>query len=63
VTAPDRLSSAKIITVYGVDACEDTARARRHLEAAGVPFAYVDLDRDIEARQRLHEPSGVSWRP
>ncbi len=38
------------VTVYGLDACEDTTRALRHLEAAGLPHRYVKLDQDAGAK-------------
>jgi glutaredoxin len=38
------------VTVYGLDACEDTTRALRHLEAAGLPHRYVQLDKDAGAK-------------
>ena len=42
------------LTVYGVDWCEDTTRARRHLYAADIRYRYVRLDEDHEARSALH---------
>lgn len=31
------------LTVYGAGWCGDCTRVRRHLDALGVPYAYVDL--------------------
>ncbi len=42
------------IPVYGRDTCEDTTRAREHLERAGVPFRYVRVDEDETARAMVH---------
>ncbi len=50
--APDRL------TVYGADWCGDCRRAKRHLEAAGVAYRWVDLARD-EAAEAMIEASGI----
>jgi glutaredoxin len=41
------------VTVYGIDACDDTTRALRHLEAAGLPHRYVKLDEDTAANDQL----------
>ncbi len=42
------------LTIFGVDWCEDTTRARRHLYTAGVRYRYVRLDEDDAARAELH---------
>ena len=44
---PDRL------TVYGVDTCEDTTRARDHLEALHEDYVYVNLDLEPGVRSVL----------
>lgn len=44
---PDRL------TVYGADWCGDCRRAKRHLDAAGVPYRWIDLLRDPTAERML----------
>ena len=43
-----------ILTVYGVDWCEDTTRARRHFYGAGLRYHYVRLDDDDDAKVALH---------
>ncbi len=46
------------ITVYGVDACEDTTRTREHLGDLAIGYRYVDLEDDPEADRmvkRLHD--------
>jgi glutaredoxin len=48
------LEPAEIVLVYGRDTCEDTTRAREHLEAAGVPFRYLRVDEDDAARALVH---------
>ena len=42
------------ILVLGRDTCDDTIRSRAHLEAAGIPYTYgnVELDPDADARNR-----------
>ena len=47
------LSLPDTVTVYGINACEDTTRALRHLEAAGLSHHYVRLDHDAGAQARL----------
>jgi glutaredoxin len=39
------------VEVYGADWCEDTQRARRHLDGLGVSYDYIDLERDTEASE------------
>ena len=39
-----------VVTVYGVDSCDDTTRARRHLDAAGTRYRYVNMDQDPAVR-------------
>ena len=41
------------LTVYGADWCADCGRARRHLDARGVRYDYVDLDANPMAQARL----------
>ena len=43
-----------VLTVYGVDWCEDTTRARKHLYTAGTRYHYVRLDDDDAAKVELH---------
>ena len=37
------------ITVYGADWCPLTKRARLHLDELGVPYHYINIDRDRNA--------------
>ena len=48
-----------LLTVYGLDTCDDTTRARKHFDDAGLSYRYVNLDRDAATKARLH---GASWR-
>jgi mycoredoxin len=52
-----RLPIPGIVTVYGAEWCGDCRRAKRVLEASGVPFRYVDLEAD-PAAQRLVDDAG-----
>lgn len=54
MTADGSLESADVVLVYGRDTCEDTTRAREHLERAGVPFRYLRVDEDEAARALVH---------
>ena len=38
--------SAQQVTVYGTGWCPDTIAARQSLKNLGVPFKYVDIERD-----------------
>lgn len=38
------------ITVYGTTWCGDTRRARRFLEQHNIPYKWIDIDQDKEAR-------------
>jgi glutaredoxin len=44
-----------VVTVYGADWCGDCRRAKRFLEAIGVPYRYVDLDADPVAQQLVDD--------
>lgn len=41
------------LTVYGADWCGDCRRAKRHLDAAGVSYRWVDLTQDRGAKRML----------
>ena len=43
------------ITMFGADWCGDCRRAKRFLEATGVPFRYVDLEADPQAQQLVDD--------
>ena len=43
------------ITVYGIDACEDTQETRRHLKSLGVSFRYINIEQDENAREWVLE--------
>lgn len=47
--------AASTITVFGVDDCEDTQRARAFLDSRGAHYEYVNIDRDKEAEQMLKD--------
>ena len=47
------LPSVGELTVFGYDWCEDTTASREWLTARGVPFTYVDMDRDAEAKEAV----------
>lgn len=51
---PTALQPAEIILVYGRDTCDDTTRARAHLDAAGVAFRYTRIDEDEAAGDLVH---------
>ena len=54
MTEPTALRPADVILVYGRDTCDDTTRAREYLTAAGVPFTYLRIDEDEDARMLVH---------
>ena len=43
------------VTVYGADWCGDTHRALRHLDSAGVPYKYINIDDDTDAERKVIE--------
>lgn len=53
MTEPTALSSPGMVTVYGIDTCEDTVRALRHFGAAGLAHRYLNMDLDVGARARF----------
>ena len=42
-----------IILVYGAEWCRDTARTRRFLNRLGIPYTYIDVDRDPQAVEKV----------
>jgi glutaredoxin len=47
------LPTPDVLTVYGADWCDDCHATRRYLDAAGVPYRYIDLLTDSEAQRDL----------
>ena len=43
------------ITIYGVDSCQVTARARLHLDRRKIAYRYVNLDKDKHALRKVVE--------
>ncbi len=43
------------ISVYGTDACEDTQRTRQHLDARGIPYRYINIEKDESAEEKVKE--------
>lgn len=39
------------IKVYGAEWCEDTRQTLMNLQAMGVPYEYIDIDKDEKARE------------
>jgi glutaredoxin len=39
------------VKVYGADWCGDTRSTRNHLDSLGVPYQYLNIDRDPAAKQ------------
>ena len=46
------------IRVYGVDSSDETLRTRRHLDALGLPYTYINLDKDEDADRRVRDWNG-----
>lgn len=49
------------ITVYGTLWCPDVFRVRRYLDRHGIPYTFVDIDADREARAFITEARGGDW--
>lgn len=49
------MKTDKQVTVYGADWCGDTIRTLRHLDSAGVPYQYIDIDQDDAGEQKVIE--------
>jgi glutaredoxin len=43
------------IKVYGANWCEDTTRTREQLDALGVHYEYINVDKDAAANQWITE--------
>jgi glutaredoxin len=46
------------LVVYGAEWCPDTQRTRHSLESMGVPYRYVDVERDEDANERVKQWNG-----
>jgi glutaredoxin len=46
------------VRVYGADWCEDTQHTRQHLDARSVPYDYINIDHDPDARSWVRERNG-----
>jgi mycoredoxin len=58
-SAPTRGTATEIpVAVYGNRWCGESQMARRALQRAAIPYAYVDLDDHPEARQKLQWLAG-----
>jgi mycoredoxin len=57
-TTPPTLPTPDVLTVYGADWCGDCRRATRYLDSTGIPYRYVDLERD-PAAQQLVDDAGI----
>jgi mycoredoxin len=47
-----------VITVYGRPGCAMSQIVRRWLDRRGIPYRYVDIDRDPRMRSRLEWVTG-----
>ena len=57
-SAETGLPVPSVLTVYGAGWCSDCGRVRRHLDAQGVRYDYVDLGSDPIA-QALLDAAGI----
>ena len=55
---PTPRSTTIPLTIYGRRWCGISQMIRRYLDRAGIPYEYVDLDRDREAESRLEWVTG-----
>jgi mycoredoxin len=46
------------ITVYGADWCGDTTSTLNTLDSLGVPYRYINIDEDPDAKQWVIEQNG-----
>jgi glutaredoxin-like protein len=51
------------LTVYGANWCSDCRRAKNVLNAAGVAYTYIEVDKDEAAAARAIEISGAKSIP
>ena len=47
-----------VIKVYGADWCEDTQQTLVDLQTLGVPYEYINIDKDEKARQWVIDQNG-----
>jgi mycoredoxin len=49
------MAAHKVIIVYGTRWCPDCYRARKIFRGRNVPFDYIDINRDVEARKYVEQ--------
>lgn len=54
-TSPPPETGPDALVVYGTSWCPDVRRSRALLDGVGVPYRYVDLDRDAAATAYVRE--------
>jgi mycoredoxin len=50
------------VKVYGADWCEDTQATRESLDKLGVPYRYINVDEDAQAKQWVKQQNGGKQR-
>ena len=46
------------VKVYGADWCEDTQATLNHLDSFGVPYQYVNVEKDPRAQDWVKQQNG-----
>jgi mycoredoxin len=46
------------IVIYGADWCKDTQMTKAHLDRLGVPYHYINIEEDQEAKAHAHDLVG-----
>lgn len=54
-STPPSVDSSKPLLVYGTAWCGDCYRSKRFLDRNGVPYTWIDIDRDEEGARQVIE--------
>ena len=53
---------AKIEVVFGTEWCGDCKRSKKFLDENNVPYKWIDIDYDEEAKEKAARLNGGQWR-
>ncbi|MHA1199536.1 MAG: glutaredoxin domain-containing protein [Candidatus Heimdallarchaeaceae archaeon] len=52
----------KIEVIYGTEWCGDCVRSKKFLEENKIPYKWIDIDFDEEAKEKAAGLNGGQWR-
>ena len=53
---------AEVEVIYGTEWCGDCTRSKKFLDDNKIPYKWIDIDSDEEAKEKAAELNGGQWR-